>query len=94
MPGRHVRSTRPREHVHPLIVLVAFGMAAVVTYVTVLLALHVASSVSSRDGRQHDREGSVPRSVPLPPWAASSDRVHPLPGSPDERIRERTHDTH
>jgi hypothetical protein len=69
---------------HPVMVLVAFAIAALVTYALVLVALKVASALSHEsrddvpdDGR--DDAAAAPDLVtgtPLPPWVpAGGDRI-------------------
>jgi hypothetical protein len=69
---------------HPVMVLVAFAIAALVTYALVLAALHAASALSheSQDDVPDDRRddpAAVPDLVagtPLPPWVpAGGDRI-------------------
>ena len=77
---------------HPVMVLVSFAIATLVTYVVVLAALSATSALphKDRDDSPHDRDGRgesrapVPAAIagpPLPPWV-------PLPTGGG-----RTHDT-
>ena len=64
---------------HPVMVMVAFAVAAVVTYVLVLAALHATSLLppESRDAVPHDlRDDPSPVpdldvGTPLPPWVSA-----------------------
>jgi hypothetical protein len=72
---------------HPVMVLVAFAIAALVTYALVLAALGATSTLSHEnrdlvpDDRHNPRERPVPMpeldaGTPLPPWAhVSGDRA-------------------